>query len=201
MTLSAQHPWTPPEQPPAEAIGSDEIVREQVLCSLTPFFLGGAAGDATAARAAALYMLDGYSTETTEELQIAAQIIACGLAALDSLRRSMADRDLPVTKQLRLRGSANAMNRAVQQGRKALELRRKARATPQTAVPARGQPVTPVNTQAAIRRAVDAVAFARSDLDITDTPRTYWQQRRSAERQARLAQRRVAQAAGEATAA
>ncbi len=204
MSLPADNP-SPTSTPQA-------TVMEQILGSLTPFFLDGADGDPNAARAAARYMLDGYQTETTEELQIAAQIIACGFAALDGLRRATVDKGLTVTTQLRLRGSATAMNRAVQQGRHALDRHRKGHAAPPPAVASPGQSLLSADFQAALRKASDALAFARSDfarsdltgsdltgsdltgsgLDTPGKPPTYWQERRAVAREARLADRYAA---------
>jgi hypothetical protein len=170
---------------------AQDTVTEQVLGLLSPFFLDGAGGDPDAARSAAAHMLAGYSTETTEELQIAAQIIACGFAVLDSLSRSMADKTLTVNTQLRLRGSANAMNRAVQQGRVALNVRRKTHSTtPATTGPS---PIA-AEFRATMQKASDAISFARSDLTEKSKPQTYWQARRADERQARQAERRAATA-------
>ncbi len=188
---------TPPAPPP-EACSPTSIAREQILFSLTPFFLDAAQGNVAHARAAADAMLDGYGGQTTEDLQLAAQIIAFSFAALDSLRRCAAEADLPVNMQLRLRGNANAMNRAAQQCRRALQLRRKAGATPRIAgapPPTAATPEPRTYTEAeiatAMKKASEVIAYARSDLK-SGKPMSYTQRMRKSERLKRLAKRQAA---------
>src|ERR1700722_11940356 len=105
---------------------AETIAREQIFLSLAPFFLEAAKGNAADARAAAEVMVNSFSPETTEQSLLAAQIVVYSLAGLDSLRRSAEAPDLAPSVHLRLRGNANAMQRASQQCRKALDIRRKA---------------------------------------------------------------------------
>jgi hypothetical protein len=192
--------------PPApDAVSPDAIAREQVVSSLTPFFLDAARGNQDHARAAADAMLNGYGAQTTEDIQLAAQIIAFGFAALDSLCRSAAEPDLPVNIQLRLRGNANAMNRAAQQCRRALQLRRKAGATPQSAgAPSQDaaspepRTFTEADVAAAMKKASEVIAYARSDLK-SGKPTTYTQRMHERERLKRLAKRQAAALANAAT--
>lgn len=173
-----------------ETPSPDTIAREQVMASLTPFFLDAASGNTAHARAAAEAMLEGYGARTTEQLQLAAQIIAFSFAALDSLRRSAAEPNLPIPIQLRLRGNANAMGRSAQQCRRALELRRKGAATPQTAGAPEPRTFTEAEIAAAMQKATEAIAYARSDLK-SGKQMSYTQRMRENERLKRLAKRQA----------
>jgi hypothetical protein len=175
---------------PAPTFSADLIARDQVICSLVPFFLAAALGNPSAARAAAEAMLAGYNTGTTEQLQLAAQIVAFSFAALDSLRRSAAEPDLPVNIQLRLRGNANAMNRAAQQCRRALELRRKAAASPQAAGALEPHVYTEAEISTAMAKASQAIAYARSDLE-PGKPMSYTKRMQESERLKRLSKRQT----------
>ncbi len=177
------------------AASPDAIAREQVVCHLAPFFLDAARGDSADAKAAAQAMLDGYDTQTTEQLQLAAQIIAFSFAALDSLRRAAAEPDLPVNIQLRLRGNANAMNRSAQQCRRALQLRRKAGATPNVSSPQKAgatpaRTYTDADVAAAVQKAAEVIGYARSDLK-SGKPMTYTKRLQENERLKRLAKRQA----------
>ncbi len=118
-------------------------VLDKILGLLAPLFLDVAAPDTGTARRAAQSMLASYEARTNRELRTAALAIAFSFGALDALGRS-ADPDLPVNQVLRLRGNANALNRAAEQnenrlerllGRPALE---PAEATPEPELPAAG---------------------------------------------------------------
>jgi hypothetical protein len=186
---------------PAEA-----AAREQVLRSLAPFFLETSDGDPARAQAAAAGMLAGFQVSGTEELQLAAQIIAFGFAAVASASRSVTDQDLNDAAQLRFRGNAITMGRAGEQCRRALERRRKARATPREEAPplAKEPMIDPALVEAAIKKAQEIAAMARAEatpaLNHKGKPMTYWQKREQAEREAALA-RRQAKLAAQAAAA
>jgi len=161
---------------------ADAIARDQVARSLTPFFLDAAHGSETDARAAADAMITGFNPQSSEELILAAQVIVYGLAGLDSLRRSAAEPDLSVATHLRLRGNANAMQRAAQQCRRALELRRKAHATPDAAMPP-ARTFTEDDLRQAIKTASAVIAEARAAGE--PLPPINRAARRAAEKQAR----------------
>jgi hypothetical protein len=110
----------------------DPTILDKVLGFLAPIFLGAAADNAAAARGAAKSMLDSYGARTNRELRLAALAIAFSFGALDALSRSAA-LDLPLNQVLRLRGNANALNRAAEQNENRLEkqLQRPAAAAPE----------------------------------------------------------------------
>ena len=144
---------------------ADTIAREQIFVGLAPFFLEAAKGNATDARAAAEALVNSFGPETTEQTLLAAQIVVYSLAGLDSLRRSAETPDLAPSVHLRLRGNANAMQRASQQCRKALDLRRKWVQSDGASGSASGNQVrtfTEDDLKAAIQSASAVIAEARA---------------------------------------
>jgi hypothetical protein len=97
-------------------------VLERILTLLAPLFLSAAGGSVEAARNAASALLASYEPRTNRELRFAALAIAFSFGALDALSRS-ADPELTLNQVLRLRGNANALNRAAQQNETRLEKR------------------------------------------------------------------------------
>jgi hypothetical protein len=85
-------------------------VLETILTHLAGLFLTGAAGDITAAREAAAQMLTAYHPQTEDELRLAANVISFSFQALEALGQA-ATPDMPLTKILRLRGSAVSLSR------------------------------------------------------------------------------------------
>jgi hypothetical protein len=95
-------------------------ILDTILSYLTTLFLPGTAGDFTAARRAAGQMLAAYQPQTEDELRLAAAIVSFSLQALDSLSQA-ASPDLPLTKILRLRGSAVSLSRESDKAQRRLE--------------------------------------------------------------------------------
>jgi hypothetical protein len=85
-------------------------ILETILIHLGALFLAGAAGDPIAARQAAAHMLGAYHPETEEELRLAANIVGFSFHALEALGQAAAP-DMPLTRVLRLRGSAVSLSR------------------------------------------------------------------------------------------
>ncbi len=90
-----------------------------IITYLTPMFLATAGGDVQYARMAATEAVKGYRAREHVDLLYIAQIIAFGLAILDSLNRSMAD-NLSVTQVLRLRSNAASLSRAAERCQRVL---------------------------------------------------------------------------------
>jgi hypothetical protein len=157
------------------APASTAVILEKVLAFLAPLFLG-VAGDTAAAREAARAMLETYAPLTDRELRHAALAIAFSFGALDALSRSM-NSELSANQVLRLRGNANALNRAALQNEQALEALREHPGAEEPAEPAA------LDLPASLEPA-DLTGFARSQ------PVLSRQQRRALERQAEKAQRR-----------
>ena len=173
---------------------ADAIVREQVYLSLVPFFLEAAEGNVANARAAVEELINAFNPANAEDVLLVAQIVTYGMAGLESLRRSAEKPDLPVSMQLRLRGNANAMQRASQTCHKALDQRRKAAASP-IPQPQSAPAVTEADLQAALKRATAVIAEARTAGQLPPMNR---EARRAAEREA---QRAIKHAAAQLTTA
>jgi hypothetical protein len=77
-----------------------DVFMHLIVTYLTPLFLSTTGGNVEHARMAAIEAVNAYAARNQEALLAIAQIIAFGLAILDSLNRSMED-DLPLTLVLR----------------------------------------------------------------------------------------------------
>jgi hypothetical protein len=114
-------------------------ILETLLIRLAALFLTGAGGDTTAARHAASQMLDAYHPQTTDELRLAANIIGFSFQALEALSQA-ATPDLPLTRILRLRGSAVSLSRESAKAERRLGQLQKSRQQPVQAREAEIQP-------------------------------------------------------------
>jgi hypothetical protein len=101
-------------------------ILQTILTRLAALFLTGAAGDMTAARHAAAQMLGAYRPETEDELRLAANIIGFSFQSLEALSQAAAP-DLPITRILRLRGSAVSLSRESREAERRLDQLQKAR--------------------------------------------------------------------------
>jgi hypothetical protein len=165
-----------------------QAVAEKIIAFLAPLFLAGAAGNLEASNHAAIAMLKTYAPTTDRELRFAALSIAFGFGALDALSRA-ADPDLTLNQVLRLRGTANALNRSAHQNETRLE---KLRKHPPEAQSEDSQPEPlPASTAAE-----DLLAFARlQSIPQAQTAPLSRQQRRAEERrQEKIRQRQQEQA-------
>lgn len=95
------------------------IVVDKILAYLAPLFLD-ATGDLAAAREAAGALLASFGARTDRELRLAALTLAFSFGALDALGRA-ANPELGLNQVMRLRGNANALNRAAVQNERRLE--------------------------------------------------------------------------------
>jgi hypothetical protein len=86
---------------------------ENIVRFLMPFFLGLTV-DIDVARAEILETLASYGIRTRSEMLKAAQIVAFGMSALDTLGEAKAAEMSP-SMRLRFRGCANGLNRSGQQ--------------------------------------------------------------------------------------
>src|ERR1700761_5815510 len=97
-----------------------------IVDRLASLFLSGAAGDIQAAREAARDMLASYEPQTPYQLRLAAQAIIFSFHALEALSQASSP-DMPVTKVLRLRGSAVSLSRESHKAERRLDQLRNAR--------------------------------------------------------------------------
>jgi hypothetical protein len=132
-------------------------VVETVLTHLAKLFLIGAAGDITAARQAAAQMLAAYDPQTEDELRLAANIVGFSFHALEALGQA-ATPDMPLTKILRLRGSAVSLSRESHKAQRRLDQLQKVRRTGILAQPADTQP----QPEPKIEKAIDLIMDTRT---------------------------------------
>ncbi len=149
---------------PKEGADHTDRVQEWVVAQICPFFLGGASDNPTLATQAARQMLISYNAATGKELQLAAQVVVFGIAALDCLCCSMTERDMPVQLLLQIQGNAVRLNGMGEKSRKALEAKQRERQKGQAATAAAAQ-LDEAEFQAAIGKARQMVAFARTKLE------------------------------------
>lgn len=102
------------------------VILNTILNRLATLFLSGAGGDIAAARDAALQMLAAYDPETVHELRLAAQIVSFSFHALEALGQA-ADPDQPLSRGIRLRGSAVSLSRESDKAQLRLEQSQQAR--------------------------------------------------------------------------
>ena len=162
---------------------------DHVLAFLIPIFLAGANGDQAAARQAAIELLQAHSTANGRDLLLSGEIVAFSFATLDSLGKSMADPQMAITTRLRLRSNANALSRATERNRKALERPGKPLTPPAVSTPLPASLPAPLPT--AMQRVRDAIVQAAPSLAETltqaGTQPMSRQQRRFLERKAEKA--------------
>ena len=95
-----------------------DVLLHVVVTLLTPLFLP-VTGDVDQAYAAALAAVRSCTARNPLDLLLISQVIAFGLATIDSVSLSMND-DIPTTLILRLRGNAVSLHRAGDRCRRAL---------------------------------------------------------------------------------
>ncbi len=149
---------------PSIPIHPSDFLVEFVVGVLAPLFMAGCSGDLSFARLSVIETINAYQARTQAELVMIAQIIGFGMAAMDNLRLSM-DPGISLSMKLRLRGGANALNRAAQQNARALEKVRRDRNLPAAypdAAPEEDEP-TQADIEATIAQARAMVkdAYAR----------------------------------------
>jgi hypothetical protein len=102
-----------------------------LLAVLTPFLTAAGIPDPDLARQAATETIQAYKANGQAQLVTTAQIVAFAFASLENLRLS-APQDLSLTMKLKLRGNANALNRASQNATATLETQRRNTESPKT---------------------------------------------------------------------
>jgi hypothetical protein len=124
------------------------ILLTLIVAFLARMFHSVTGGDVDLARLAAIETVKAYPARSQADLIAVAQVIACGLAALGSLSRSMED-DISLSMALRLRGNAVSLGRSAEQHRRTLPT--PAHKAPETVAPpeTRTKPPIPPRNQAA----------------------------------------------------
>jgi hypothetical protein len=132
-------------------------VLETILSHLAALFLTGAAGDMTAAREAAAQMVSAYHPETEDELRLAANVISFSFQALEALGQAAAP-DMPLTRTLRLRGSAVSLSRESHKAQRRLDKLQTAR---RAGIPTKIQP-EPAQPERKIEKALGLIQDTRT---------------------------------------
>ena len=179
---------------PVLATRVDPTILGTILGRLAVLFLSGANGDLSIARDAAMKSLTAYHPETETELRLAAEIISFSFHALEALSQA-ATLDMPLTKILRLRGSAVSLSRESHKSQRRLDQMQRNRGAGIPAKPTtRPEPSRPriEKALASIATTRDAMAAGTKDGDKTWTQR--YRERATAKRlAARLRKNQSAQ--------
>jgi hypothetical protein len=146
-------------------------VLETILMRLAAIFLAGAKGDMTAAHQAAAQMLATYDPRTEEEARLAASIICFGFHALEALGQAAAS-DMPLTRVLRLRGSAVSLNREASKAQRRLDEIQQAR---REARPIQPEP-QPVQPEPKIEKALNLIDETRTIASAAEAKGLTWTQ-------------------------
>jgi hypothetical protein len=141
-----------------------------ILERVALLFLSGAAGDMQAAREAAEQMLASYQPQTVYELRIAAQAITFSFHALEALSQASTP-DMPMTKILRLRGSAVSLSRESHKAERRLDQLQKPR---QDGAP-QSEPAAAAPNPPRVEKAIALVEATRQEIQpcVNNTPPTW----------------------------
>jgi hypothetical protein len=148
-----------------------------------------------AARQAAAVTLSAYDPRTEAELRLAARIVSFSLQSLEALAQA-ADREMPLTRVLRLRTGAVSLSREAEKAERRLEKLREGRAAeeaqplPEPEVPE--EPARIEKTTALIDDNRKVAAYAQAH------GLTWSQAMKQSRREQRLAERREKQARAQA---
>ena len=146
-------------------------VLETILSHLAALFLTGAGRDMTAAHQAAAQTLSAYRPETEDELRLAAKVISFSFQALEALGQA-ATPDMPLTRTLRLRGSAVSLSRESHKAQRRLDKLQTAR---RAGIPAATQP-EPAQPEPKIEKALDLIQDTRTIAGVAKTNGLTWTQ-------------------------
>lgn len=148
------------------SIQSLERRYDQALAALAPFFMTDESSDITAAREAAKSILDCHRAATPKEMQLAAEIVAYGMASLACLGAGAAVKQVSLDEMMDWQDIAIKFSKQSFKATRALEIRQKERTKNPKAM-------TPENTrwdegafQLGMNRALEKVTEANAKLAI-----------------------------------
>jgi hypothetical protein len=159
---------------------------QTILTRLAVLFLTGAAGDVVAAHRAASRMLDAYHPETEDELRLAANIVGFSFHALEALAQA-SEPDMPLTRVLRLRGSAVSLSRESHKAERRLDQLQQGR---RGGVPAPNTEIRPdlAHSEPRIEKALDLIKdTSRTTAAAKANGQTWTQAYEQRQRDARIA--------------
>lgn len=136
---------------PAPNAATMEVALQSICLSLIPFLLAACDADPARAREVAADMIRAYEPADMVELDLIGRIVGFGLAAMDNIRRSTADPELPAAMVLRYRSAAAGLSRSAEKCRAVLRAGRagvegkpsKSPSRPRAANPAADAPTEP----------------------------------------------------------
>jgi hypothetical protein len=160
-----------PSPAPSLAKTLPVAILETVVTHLAALFLAGAEGNMTAARQAAAQMLAAYDPQAQDELRLAANIVSFSFQALEALGQA-ATPDMPLTRKLRLRGSAVSLSRESHKAQRRLD---KLQAARLQGIPAETQP-EPAQPEPKIEKALDLIETTRTIAGVAKTKGVTWTQ-------------------------
>ena len=111
---------------PAANPASMELALKSICLALVPFLLPATGGDPAQATAVIADMIRAYEPADMTELDLIGRLVGFGLAAMDNIRRSIADPDMPAATVLRYRSAAASLSRSAETCRAALKAGRAA---------------------------------------------------------------------------
>jgi hypothetical protein len=160
------------------------VILDTILDHLARLFLTGAQGDEAAARDAAFRMLAAYNPESEDELRLAANIISFSFHALEALGQTTTP-DMPITRILRLRGSAVSLSCESHKAERRLDQLRNTRQDDRP-----GDPDPVAQTTPQVDKALDLIADTRTIAAVAQqTKQTWTQAYQQRQRDKRLARR------------
>ncbi len=152
---------TPITTPPSAPALPKSLFLKRLVCYLMPYFTP-ITNNMDHAEADILETLASYGARSRSELLNVVQLIAYSMSGLEMLVLAKADTTLSTSMQIRLRGSANSLNRSANQAEKTLTARLKC--DPPGQPEAQVEPVndtTPAQTEEILRRIDAKVAALR----------------------------------------
>jgi hypothetical protein len=111
---------------PAPNAATMDVALQSICLSLVPFLLAACDADPARAREVAADMIRAYEPADMIELDLIGRIVGFGLAAMDNIRRSIADPELPAAMVLRYRSAAASLSRSAEKCRAVLNAGRTA---------------------------------------------------------------------------
>ncbi|HBK05054.1 MAG TPA: hypothetical protein DDZ81_04235 [Acetobacteraceae bacterium] len=135
-----------------------DLALKSLSLTLISFVLPATEGDPVKAGEVIADMIQAYEPADTIELDLIGRIVGFGLAAMDNIRLSIADPDLPPATILRHRTAAASLSRSAEKCRTTLNARRAA-SQPEAAKP-RAPKSAPVKSAAPKSRAAQPASDA-----------------------------------------
>lgn len=156
---------------------SMELALKSICLTLMAYVLPAADGDPAKASALIADMVQAHAPADLVEMDLAGRLVSFSLGAMDSMRLSIADPDLPAAQILRHRTTAAGLSRSAEKCRSALNARRAAAQPEQPAKPRGAKAAAPKSRPAEPVSDINdekAAAQARGILERLDRLHLEW---------------------------